>query len=82
MSAATAVIGGDQRYHILQDGRPSCPAINRTAHELEPTAHYEGASQREALLGLADLLFETDINPAWLCPICAGQMRWWFGVAS
>ncbi len=41
-----------------------------------------GARLIDALTSMSDQMFAQKVDPVWLCPDCAGQIRWWLGGAS
>lgn len=60
---------------ICRTHRGKTPKVLVEAEATGPTVH-------DALLRLTDELFTRATDPAWLCPDCAGQVRWWLGGAS
>lgn len=59
-----------------------CPRHAGKTTKVLVEAEATGPDSRAALLTLADTLFERNIDPRWLCPDCAGQVRWWLGATS
>ena len=41
-----------------------------------------GESLHAALLTIADQLLEANTDPRWLCPDCAGTLKWWLGESA
>lgn len=59
-----------------------CPKHRKKDLRIQVDATATGPKLIDAMLAMSDQMFAQNVDPVWLCPECAGQIRWWLGGAA